>query len=605
METRPLAYSYCRLSSDPQSRGHGLRRQVEASAKYAAEHDLELVDDPDLHDVGVSAFKGDNLASGGLGRFIAAAQSGRRVPKGSYLLVESLDRISRQEIRKALATFLQIIDTGVRLVTLSDNKIYTAETLDLTDLLVSLVTMSRAHEESAMRSVRVGAAWASKRKAAWASKREAAWATKRKKTATKPLTGRCPGWLRPVYKIIDNRRKVVCFEIIEERAAVVRRILTECADLGLGHFTIARGLNGDEVPTFNGSRGWHPSYVARIVSNPAVIGTFQACKLVDRTRVPDGDPIENYFPSVVSKDLFYRAQDGMRQRLRKGGRKGKGVTNLFGSTLRCAYCQGRMRYITKKEDDRYLVCEGALRGFGCKPARWKARWFETTFLMFVTEAGVDHLLDVDNEGKRIDVERTIAALRGERELLQAQMDKLLEVMSHAGAAASFVGGKLDDLEKRRIAVDREIKLKEQELAGKRSPSQISEDRDRLRALIARLHDGAVGEELYKLRAAIAARLRSVVSAIYVAPLGARPLIDRIAGIVGPAAQDSKLRQLLSHDERHFIVMFAGGNGTRWVFPDSKDPYRVAHQIVGDADAARWLDHAGKVVKTLEEPRYGA
>jgi DNA invertase Pin-like site-specific DNA recombinase len=43
-----------------------------------------------------------------------------KVPTGSFLLVESLDRISRQEIRKALTTFLSIIDAGINLVTLND-----------------------------------------------------------------------------------------------------------------------------------------------------------------------------------------------------------------------------------------------------------------------------------------------------------------------------------------------------------------------------------------------------------------------------------------------------------------------------------------------------
>ena len=44
----PRAFSYLRLSTDVQLKGDGLRRQLEASKKYAAEHGLDLVEaEPD------------------------------------------------------------------------------------------------------------------------------------------------------------------------------------------------------------------------------------------------------------------------------------------------------------------------------------------------------------------------------------------------------------------------------------------------------------------------------------------------------------------------------------------------------------------------------
>src|SRR6266404_9298254 len=105
LRPRAKAYSYVRMSTDLQLKGDSLRRQLEASAAYAVTHDLELVDESRLEDIGVSAFKGANVAEGALGRFLAAVESGK-VPNGSYLLVESLDRISRQEIKASLALFL-------------------------------------------------------------------------------------------------------------------------------------------------------------------------------------------------------------------------------------------------------------------------------------------------------------------------------------------------------------------------------------------------------------------------------------------------------------------------------------------------------------------
>ena len=45
MKPRPHAYSYIRMSTDLQLKGDSRRRQLELSKTFAAEHDLELVDE--------------------------------------------------------------------------------------------------------------------------------------------------------------------------------------------------------------------------------------------------------------------------------------------------------------------------------------------------------------------------------------------------------------------------------------------------------------------------------------------------------------------------------------------------------------------------------
>ena len=156
-----------------------------------------------LEDIGISAFKGANVAEGALGRFLEAAKAGK-IPAGSFLLVESLDRLSRQEVRKSLGIFLSIVDAGVNIVTLTDDRVYTAHKTELVDLLTSLVIMSRAHEESQTKSRRVGAAWANKRANA----------------KIRPLTATCPAWLR----LSRDRTR---YEVIEDRATTVKLIFEE------------------------------------------------------------------------------------------------------------------------------------------------------------------------------------------------------------------------------------------------------------------------------------------------------------------------------------------------------------------------------------------
>ena len=59
---KPKAYSYVRMSTDIQLKGDSLRRQLEQSRDFAEKNDLELVEGSGLHDIGVSAFKGANIA---------------------------------------------------------------------------------------------------------------------------------------------------------------------------------------------------------------------------------------------------------------------------------------------------------------------------------------------------------------------------------------------------------------------------------------------------------------------------------------------------------------------------------------------------------------
>lgn len=111
----PTAYSYIRFSSPEQAKGDSLRRQIERSAEYARAHGLEL--DHSLRDLGVSGFKGANRHFGALARFLTLVEAAK-IERGSYLLVESLDRLSREEVLKALQLFLAIIHGGITVVTL-------------------------------------------------------------------------------------------------------------------------------------------------------------------------------------------------------------------------------------------------------------------------------------------------------------------------------------------------------------------------------------------------------------------------------------------------------------------------------------------------------
>lgn len=94
---KPRLYSYVRFSSERQAKGSSVERQKsnidKLVKKIALEHNLEIFEE--YQDFGVSAFKGKNATEGALFDFINHVESGK-IPRGSYLLIESLDRFPVQ-----------------------------------------------------------------------------------------------------------------------------------------------------------------------------------------------------------------------------------------------------------------------------------------------------------------------------------------------------------------------------------------------------------------------------------------------------------------------------------------------------------------------------
>lgn len=513
---------------------------MELSQAYAAKNGLELVDDGQLEDIGVSAFKGANIKDGALGGFLEAINA-KKIQPGSYLLVESLDRISRQEVRKSLSIFLQIIDGGINLVTLADNRIYTPEKTEEIDLITSLVIMSRAHEESVTKSRRVAAAWANKRTNAEAQ----------------PLTAMCPAWL----KLSADKSR---YEVIPERAELVRTMFKDSA-AGIGNYALTRRLNQKKVAPFGRSKSWCTSYVSKIVASRAALGEYQPHRMVAKKRVPVGDPIKNYFPAVVDKQLFYQATAARRQRSAGGGgRKGTHISNLFSRFAVCVYCALPMRFVDKGSGPKggaYLVCDSARRGTGCSPIGWRYDHFETAFLSYVTELELDQIL-VGQRGltKQRELEKIISALIGEREHVASEQARAYELYNDLNAGRDFVAKRLDKLGLRLIELDAAIKEGEaHHLAFVAEARSATESKDEIKALIQQLRE-TTGDELYKLRSKIAAKLRSLIDQVDVAPNGIN-------------AQKRERSADVWADRRYFTVIFKD-HTLREVYPKDDDPTQV-------------------------------
>jgi DNA invertase Pin-like site-specific DNA recombinase len=321
------AFSYVRFSSAQQAEGGSLSRQTALSQAYCERKGLTLDDSLTLHDLGVSAYRGDNVREGALAAFLEACRTGR-VPRGSSLIVESLDHLSRDQIRPALQLFLGLQDFGITIVTLQPEREYLPDGADALQLIEPLIVFAWAHEESAMKAHR--------RRDGWKQARDKA------RQGGGPMMKTCPRWLEVTG---DG------FRVREEAAAAVRRIYAMALD-GLGVHRITERLVQEGVPPIGTGGRWVKAYVYLILASPAAAGAYQPKRQEGTKVVPDGPPIPDFYPAVVTTEQWNAAQAALRGRggdlddqgrfreggrpSRAAGRKGGEETNLFTGLLRSA-----------------------------------------------------------------------------------------------------------------------------------------------------------------------------------------------------------------------------------------------------------------------------
>ena len=266
------------------------------------------------------------------------------------------------------------------------------------------------------------------------------------------LTKRCPGWLT----LSEDRRS---FSVIEDRAKIIRRIFEETVS-GLGVYSIARRLNAEGVPAFASRKGWQLSSIHKLITSRTVIGEYQPNRLIDGKRVPDGEPIKNYYPAIIDEALYNAAHNarGLRREA-GGGRTGKRVSNLFSKIAVCRECGSSMHFESKGSGPRggtYLVCDLVRRNMGCPSVRWRYNDFEASFLAFVSELDLGAVLKSDADGeKRAELERQIDSLKGELSQIESEQAAAFELHKR-GVSLEFIGRKMAECDAKIIELKSQI-----------------------------------------------------------------------------------------------------------------------------------------------------
>jgi DNA invertase Pin-like site-specific DNA recombinase len=347
-------YSFIRISTEEQKTGDGLRRQLQLAEDFVSRNGYHLDEETKLEHHG-SAFKSKHLKEGEFAKFLHLLEIGE-IEKGSILVVENLDRMSRDHPKVALRLWLSILEQGVEIVTLEpDEKRFIHDTIETIDIMFALGQFDTANLESRKKSKRNADAWVDKR-ANPNLKESGTFAREIRKgiEVSGVPTRKCPAWI-----VFDESEEK--FKIKSEAHKKTIKLIFDLAERKKGKGYIAQHLNENEVESFSGT-SWHRSYIYSILTNKAVIGEKQFTKGVKSAtrktlkREATRDPIKNYYPKIISFDQFETVQEIIDSR-KVGHFEPKSVSWLAGLTT-CFYSETKM-YKKWQGDNEYLTSRAA------------------------------------------------------------------------------------------------------------------------------------------------------------------------------------------------------------------------------------------------------
>jgi len=450
--SKDIGISYDRFSDPKQSQGDSESRQQRAFAAFCERHQLRPAKDHFI-DRGYSGFHDRHYKKGDFGRLLELGRGGAFQPKpgvsGYVLVVEAWDRLGRLRPDKQMERISELLRTGLKIGVCRLDDIFSEEDFGTHKFTTLSVFVQLAYQESLQKSERIAANWQQRKLKA----REEGELT----------TTRLPAWLEYVKGTV---------RVIPERKAIVRRIF-ELAIAGYSQSKIVQTFTREGVPAFGEKKVntgrkrsqfsgyWTRPYVHTILKDRRVIGEYQPTKWPGRK--PDGPPIKDYFPAVVSEEEFLLARAALEKRViimkdengrpvRRGTRQRKHI-NLFAGLLHNAtdgegwFCHNKG---TVKKPDLILINASGIGGH-TKCITFPLPIFERAVLGLMKEVSakdlapsVDGLTPVDVMSAKLqDLGEHISALADD--LRKGYSSALTTVLREKEAEHAKIKDELDSL----------------------------------------------------------------------------------------------------------------------------------------------------------------
>jgi DNA invertase Pin-like site-specific DNA recombinase len=356
-------YIYTRVSKQQQTQGHGLSRQLESAKKIISQNDGELI--KHYEDAGASAFKGDHLKAGAQLRTLYDDIQNDHIKQNSILLVEDLDRLSREELFKAQNELTSILSKDIEVWTFL-NGLTKYNKANPMMLMLAVAKSQLAYDESLKKQDRIKASW-----------------IKRKDDLRngKAIRMMNPYWI----DYTDTGYK------LNDKAKVIARMFELYLSVGLGTHRTAVKLTEEGWEVYGKSKHlkgkikWNHSRVKYALSKRAVCGDFVSAK--------DGEIIPRVFPAIVSKEKFLKVQELMK---RNPKMQSDNFINVFSTLLYCPYCNGKVQRSSSRVKNAHYFNYKCPNSIQCpSSSSTSARVFDNTVLKYLSD--LDWSLLNDNE----------------------------------------------------------------------------------------------------------------------------------------------------------------------------------------------------------------
>jgi hypothetical protein len=222
--------------------------------------------------------------------------------------------------------------------------------------------------------------------------------------------------------------------LIEDRAAIVRWIFERC-DEGWSCDRVARALNENRTPRWGKALYWHSSYIRKILSNGAAVGTLAMHRSSeDETTGARRDKlegtVEGYFPAAVEREVFDRVNARAQTLAARGRNADKPVRSLVAGVAKCSACEGSMIRVSKGEYV-YLLCARAHMRAGCQYISLPYRYVEQA----IRRSADELFQDAPRGGDTSEVEQEIGELEHRLEELRDQVSNLADDYRSTGSPA--------------------------------------------------------------------------------------------------------------------------------------------------------------------------
>jgi DNA invertase Pin-like site-specific DNA recombinase len=404
----PSAWSYARVSSLEQAAsGAGLQRQHDDTLARAW-CDRNGYQFMETFAFTGSAYSGRHLRDGApLRHWIDQAIAGQLGPSPA-LLVEEIDRFTRQAGHRLLGELAGIFAAGIVLVSLRDGVTYSAAAFERDDrLLVDLMDEIRAaHRYSVRLSRRLSSYWQQARD------RVAAGEVVR------------PDRLAPWWISADGDRW-----ILNDRAPIARAMFDRALEVGSS--TIAREFNAQGVPPVTPGRAWTSGGITRHLRNPAAYGLL-------RLQRAAGYPVEHpdYFPALVSREQWELVQRALERRQRNpSARAAQGACWWIGQRLTRCSCGAPIETFCSTprpgQHYRYLRCSRRRHEAGaCNGISYRLEAATAHLLTRLQPAQLALMLNRRPDDRAL-VAAAVDAARQAVELAEQQRDRAVHALEAA------------------------------------------------------------------------------------------------------------------------------------------------------------------------------